>query len=68
MLETDIRNLYELRRAAIDAARKYYTALLREGYNPLCARCAAISYLARKTRASWPLAAGAFDNDTGEPT
>ncbi len=61
MLETDRRNLYEHGDYAIAAAREHYTTLLREGYSPICARCMAIAYLMRKTRWSWPLAAGAFD-------
>ncbi len=62
MLENDRHNLYEFGSAALAAARLHYTALLREGYNPICARCMAIAYLMRKTRWTWPLASGAFDN------
>jgi len=66
LLETDRKNLHEFGTLALRCARAHYSALLREGYNPPCARCGAIAYLARKTRWSWHFAAGAFDNYSGD--
>lgn len=61
MLPTDMENRREFVELCIRGALGHYQALLREGYNPACARCAAISYLCRKIWVSWPIAAGYFD-------
>ncbi len=61
-LETDRTNAREYNEQALRAAWAYYLARLHDGYSERCSRCMAIAYLARKTRWSWPYAAGALDN------
>ncbi len=67
MLETDKENARAYVDAAILASRAYYLARIHDGLPPACARCAAIAYLARKTRWSWPYAAGTFDHHKETP-